>query len=478
MLLRSPIFAAGSGGRTSPPYKSIPTPIFFYKKSQPFLVFIYQEHKDKENKMKKFDSRDISYLPDYFYNIKSDLKELPKPPLNPVTRNPLHPSELEAIFPKGLIEHETTMERFIEIPEKVKEIYRQYRPSPLIYARGLKQALNTPAHILYKYEGAGPTGSHKSNTAVVQAFLAREEGIKSLSTETGAGQWGSALSSACSYFDLKLKVFMVRISHRQKPGRRILMDLFGAEVLESPSDTTESGKKFLADNADHPGSLGIAIAEAVELAAKDTGTKYSLGSVLDSVLMHQTIIGQEAEKQIQEFESQPDIVIGCVGGGSNFAGLSFPFIKNVLVDGSDMRFIAVEPELCPTLTKGKLQYDFGDSSGLTPLLYMYSLGKEFVPPPIHAGGLRYHGMAPLISKLVSQGIIESVSIPQERVFEAGKLFFKTEGILPAPESSHAIATVIDEALKLKETGQDKVILFNLSGHGFLDISAYDQGLPH
>lgn len=281
-----------------------------------------------------------------------------------------------------------------------------------------------------------------------------------------------------SYFDIELKVFMVRISHRQKPGRRILMDLSGAEVVESPSESTDSGRKFLAGNPDHPGSLGIAIAEAVELAAKKTDTKYSLGSVLDSVLMHQTVIGQEAEKQIQEFDSTPDIIIGCVGGGSNFAGLSFPFIREALEKGADTRFIAVEPELCPSLTQGKLQYDHGDSSGLTPLLYMYSLGMDFVPPPIHAGGLRYHGMAPLISQLVRQGIVESVSMPQERVFEAGKLFFKTEGILPAPESSHAIASVIDEALKLKESGQDKVILFNLSGHGFLDISAYDQKLSH
>lgn len=428
--------------------------------------------------MKKFDSRDISYLPECFYNIKSDLEELPKPPLNPVTREPLHPSDLEAIFPRGLIEHETSMERFVEIPEQVREIYSQFRPSPLIYAGGLKQYLDTPAHIFYKFEGTGPTGSHKSNTAIVQAFLAQKEEIKSLSTETGAGQWGSALSMACSYFDIELKVFMVRISHRQKPGRRILMDLSGAEVVESPSDSTESGKKFLAGNPDHPGSLGIAIAEAVELAAKETGTKYSLGSVLDSVLMHQTVIGQEAEKQIQEFDSTPDIIIGCVGGGSNFAGLSFPFIRNVLAKRANTRFIAVEPELCPTLTRGKLQYDHGDSSGLTPLLYMYSLGMDFVPPPIHAGGLRYHGMAPLISQLVKQGIVESVSVPQKRVFEAGKLFFKTEGILPAPESSHAIATVIDEALKLKEAGQEKVILFNLSGHGFLDISAYDRELSH
>jgi tryptophan synthase beta chain len=424
--------------------------------------------------MKKFDSRDISYLPHSFYNIKSDLKELPKPPLNPVSREPLHPSELEAIFPKGLIEHETTMERFVEIPEPVMEIYRQYRPSPLVYALGLKRYLDTPAHIFYKYEGTGPTGSHKSNTAVVQAFLAREEGIRSLSTETGAGQWGSALSSACSQFDIDLKVFMVRISHRQKPGRRIIMDLFGADIFESPSDTTESGKKFLAKNREHPGSLGIAIAEAVEIAAKDNGTKYSLGSVLDSVLMHQTVIGQEAEAQIQEFGSEPDIVIGCVGGGSNFAGLSFPFIRKALGNGANTRFIAVEPDLCPTLTRGKLQYDYGDSSGLTPLLYMYSLGMDFVPPPIHAGGLRYHGMAPLVSHLVNQGIVESVSISQDKVFDAGKLFFKTEGILPAPESSHAIASVIDEALKLKETGQEEVILFNLSGHGLLDISAYDR----
>jgi tryptophan synthase beta chain len=424
--------------------------------------------------MKKFDSRDLSYLPDSFYNIKSDLNGLPNPPLNPLTREPLHPSELEAIFPKSLIEHEIAMERFIPIPRPVREAFMQYRPSPLIYASGLKKYLDTPAHIFYKYEGTGPTGSHKSNTAIVQAYLAKNDGIKSLSTETGAGQWGSALSCACSQFGLDLQVFMVRISCRQKPGRRVLMDLFGASVYESPSDRTESGKKFLVSDSDHPGSLGIAIAEAVEVCLKNPEIKYSLGSVLDSVLMHQTVIGLEAEKQMVEFGFEPDIIIGCVGGGSNFAGLGFPFMEKVLTRGKNIRFVAVEPELCPTLTQGKLQYDHGDSAGLTPLLYMYSLGMDFIPPPIHAGGLRYHGMAPLISHLVNQGYIESVSFKQDKVFESGKIFLKTEGILPAPESAHAIAAVIEEALKLKEEGREKIILFNLSGHGFLDISAYDR----
>jgi tryptophan synthase beta chain len=325
--------------------------------------------------MKRFDSRNISYLPEYFYNIKADL----------VTREPLHPTDLEPLFPKSFIDQELNMEQYVKIPEPVIELFQQYRPSPLIYASGLKRYLNTPAHIFYKYEGTGPTGSHKSNTAIVQAYLAKKDGIQSLCTETGAGQWGSALSSACSHFGLGLKVFMVRISFQQKPGRKILMDLFGADVLESPSNTTESGKKFYSHDSNHPGSLGIAIAEAVEIAIKNDSIKYSLGSVLDSVLMHQTIIGQEAEMQLEEFGFYPDIVIGCVGGGSNFSGLAFPFLGKVLKQNKKTRFIAVEPELCPTLTQGVIQYDHGDSSGLTPLLYMHSLGMDFIPPPIHAG---------------------------------------------------------------------------------------------
>lgn len=424
--------------------------------------------------MKRFDSRNGDYLPEYFYNIKADLDGLPHPPLHPVTREPLHPTDLEPLFPKSFIEQELSMAQYVRIPVPVLDVFRQYRPSPLIYASGLKDHLNTPAHIFYKYEGTGPTGSHKSNTAIVQAYLAKKDGIQSLCTETGAGQWGSALSCACSNFGLGLTVFMVRISYQQKPGRKILMDLFGADVLESPSDSTESGKKFFSQDRNHPGSLGIAIAEAVEVALKNDRVKYSLGSVLDSVLMHQTVIGQEADIQLKEFGLTPDIVIGCVGGGSNFAGIAFPFLGQVLRDKKKIRFLAVEPDLCPTLTQGRLDYDHGDSSGLTPLLYMHSLGMDFIPPPIHAGGLRYHGIAPLVSHFVQKGMIDGASVPQTKVFEAGQVFLKTEGILPAPESSHAVAVVIEEALKLKEQKEEKVILFNLSGHGFLDISAYEK----
>lgn len=424
--------------------------------------------------MKRFSKRESNYLPTHFYNIKPVLPSLPKPPLNPVTKKPLNPDELSVIFPKGFIKHEISTEEFIPIPEEVLEVYRLYRPTPLIYADGLKKILNTPAEIFYKYEGVGPTGSHKSNTALVQAYFASKEGIKTLTTETGAGQWGSALSHAGSIFGVKIKVFMVRASYRQKPGRKIMMELFGAEVVDSPSNQTESGNNFYLKNPDHPGSLGIAISEAIELAIKNPDTKYSLGSVLDSVLMHQTVIGLEAEKQMEEFGVEPDIVVGCVGGGSNFAGLSFPFVRKNLREGKKIRFIAIEPEACPSITRGELRYDHGDTAGLTPLLFMHTLGKDFVPPPIHAGGLRYHGMAPLVSHLVSLGIVEARAYNQKEVFESAKLFLKAEGILPAPESAHAIKAVIDEAIKAREEGRRKVILFNLSGHGFLDISAFEK----
>jgi len=421
----------------------------------------------------RFASRKSDYLSTHFYNLKADLNELPLPPLNPGTQAPLKPEELEVIFPKGFIQHETSLERFIPIPEKIREAYALFRPTPLIYASGLRRALQTPAHIFYKYEGVSPTGSHKSNTALVQAYLAAQEGVETLTTETGAGQWGSALAHAGSIFGVKVRVFMVRVSFRQKPGRRILMELFGASVVESPSQITESGKRYYALDPDHPGSLGIAISEAVELAATNENIKYSLGSVLDSVLMHQTIIGQEAEKQMEELGAEPEVVIGCVGGGSNFSGLAFPFVRRRLKSGRNIRFIAVEPEACPTLTKGELRYDHGDTAGLTPLLHMYTLGKDFVPPPIHAGGLRYHGMAPLVSYLAKLGIVEPKAYSQERIFEAARLFLNAEGILAAPESAHAIAATIDEALKAKEDKRETVILFNLSGHGFLDLSAFD-----
>lgn len=423
--------------------------------------------------MQRYASRNLDYLPHHFYNLKADLKELPPPPLNPATGQPLKPEELEPVFPKGFIAQEISFERYVSIPDEVREIYATFRPTPLIYAQKLVKELATPARIFYKYEGVGPTGSHKSNTALMQAYLASKEGIETLTTETGAGQWGSALAHAGSLFGVKIKVFMVRASYRQKPGRRIMMELFGAEVAESPSPQTESGRRFYAENPDHPGSLGIAISEAVELAVKNGRTKYSLGSVLDSVLMHQSIIGLEAEAQMRELGAFPDVVIGCVGGGSNFAGLAFPFVRYRL-EGQTIDFIAVEPEACPSLTRGELRYDHGDTAGLTPLLFMHTLGMNFVPPPIHAGGLRYHGMAPLVSHLVKLGIVEPRAYSQDKVFEAARFFLKTEGILPAPESSHAIAAVIDEALKAKEEGKEKVILFNLSGHGFLDISAFDR----
>lgn len=422
--------------------------------------------------MKRFASRNFDYLPTHSYNLKADLPELPRPPLNPATREPLPPNALEVIFPKGFVAHEISMERAVPIPKEVLDAFSVFRPTPLVYATKLKEELETPAHIFYKYEGVGPAGSHKSNTALVQAYLAAKEGVHTLTTETGAGQWGSALAHAGSIFGVDVRVFMVRVSYRQKPGRRILMELFGAKVVESPSELTDSGKRFFAENPEHPGSLGIAISEAVEIAAKNENIRYSLGSVLDSVLMHQTVIGLEAEEQMKELAAEPDLVVGCVGGGSNFSGLAFPFIGKAIKEKKSMRFIAVEPEACPSLTKGELRYDHGDTAGLTPLLYMYTLGMDFVPPPIHAGGLRYHGMAPLVSHLVKMGVVEPVAYSQEKVFQAAEFFLKTEGILPALESAHAIAAVIDEALKAKEEKKEKVILFNLSGHGFLDINAF------
>ncbi len=424
--------------------------------------------------MKRYDSREMGYLPEYFYNIKADLPELPPPPLNPLTLQPLQPEELESVFCRGFIQQEISTERFIRIPATVLEAYARYRPTPLIYASGLRKYLDTPARIFYKYEGVGPAGSHKTNTALMQAYLASQEGIETLTTETGAGQWGSALAYACSQFGLRARVFMVRSSFRQKPGRRIMIQLSGGQVVESPGPTTSSGRKYYQENPEHPGSLGIAISEAVEAAVSQPATRYSLGSVLDAVLLHQTVIGLEAGRQCQEFGVEPELVIGCVGGGSNFAGLSFPFMANKLQGKNGQRFIAVEPEACPSLTAGQLQYDHGDSVGLTPLLYMHSLGRDFVPPPIHAGGLRYHGMAPLVSHLVKMGLVEARAYSQKQVFTAAEIFLKTEGILPAPESSHAIAAVIDEALAAKKSRTEINILFNLSGHGFLDINAYDQ----
>jgi tryptophan synthase beta chain len=423
--------------------------------------------------MKRYASRSEEILPNQYYNLKADLMEKPKPPLNPGTRQPIGPEDLSPIFPMGFIRHEAALERFIPIPGPVLEAYASFRPTPLVYASELRKHLQSPAHILYKYEGVGPTGSHKSNTAIPQAYLAAQEGIRTMTTETGAGQWGSALAQAGSLFDVEIKVFMVRISYRQKPGRRIMMELFGSSVVESPSPLTEAGSRFYSQDPDHPGSLGIAISEAVEMAARDESVKYSLGSVLDSVLMHQSVIGLEAKAQVKELGLEPDVVIGCVGGGSNFSGLAFPFIPQKIEGKPNLRFVAVEPEACPTLTKGNLRYDHGDSVGLTPLLHMFTLGMDFVPPPIHAGGLRYHGMAPLVSHLVDTGMVEARAYPQDKVFTAARTFLQTEGILPAPESSHAVAAAIDEAILAKQENKEKVILFNLSGHGFLDINAYE-----
>ncbi|MCR4410643.1 MAG: TrpB-like pyridoxal phosphate-dependent enzyme [Candidatus Saccharicenans sp.] len=423
--------------------------------------------------MKRYDSRVMDYLPEYFYNLKADLPELPPPPLNPLSQKPLRPEELEPVFCRGFIQQEISLERYIPIPGRVLEAYARYRPTPLVYASGLRKYLDTPARIFYKYEGVGPAGSHKTNTALMQAYLASQEGIETLTTETGAGQWGSALAYACSQFGLQARVFMVRSSYRQKPGRRIMIQLFGGQVVESPGPETASGRKYYQENPDHPGSLGIAISEAVEAAVSQPATRYSLGSVLDAVLLHQTVIGLEAVKQCREFGVEPDLVVGCVGGGSNFAGLSFPFMAKNLQGKNGQRFIAVEPEACPSLTAGQLRYDHGDSVGLTPLLYMHSLGKDFVPPPIHAGGLRYHGMAPLVSHLVKLGLVEARAYSQKQVFTAAEIFLKTEGILPAPESAHAIAAVMDEALQARKSKKEVNILFNLSGHGFLDINAYE-----
>lgn len=388
----------------------------------------------------------------------------------------IDPSKLKAIFPEELIKQEMTTEAFVPIPEEVLEFYKQYRPTPLIRAKRLEKILDTPAKIFYKYEGATPSGSHKLNTAIPQAYYNKKEGIKRLATETGAGQWGSALAIACNFFGLDCTVYMVKVSYNQKPYRRILMETFGAKVIPSPSELTEAGRKILAQDPNSPGSLGIAISEAVEDAATHPDTNYSLGSVLNHVILHQTIIGEEAKLQMEKIDEYPDIVIGCCGGGSNFAGISFPFLRDKLRNGRNVRAIAVEPAACPTLTKGKYTYDFGDVAGLTPLLKMYTVGSQFVPPSIHAGGLRYHGDSPIVSRLYKDGIIEARAYKQREVFEAAILFARSEGIIPAPESAHAIKAAIDEAIKAREEGVRKTILISLSGHGNFDLAAYDDYL--
>ena len=417
-----------------------------------------------------------SDIPKQWYNLNADFPEPLPPPLHPGTKEPMPPAALEAIFPKNLIEQEISGAPWIEIPKPVREIYALWRPTPLLRAVRLEKALNTPAHIYYKYEGASPAGSHKVNTSVAQAFYNKEAGTKRLATETGAGQWGSSLAFACSLFGLECNVYMVKVSYDHKPYRRMLMHTWGATVHASPSDQTEYGRKLLAQDPHQPDSLGIAISEAIEDTVKTPNTKYSLGSVLNHVCHHQTVIGEETIKQMEQAGEDPDVIFGCCGGGSNFAGLTFPFLRKKIKEGKKYRVVGVEPSACPTLTEGELRYDFGDTAETTPLLKMYTLGHNFIPPSIHAGGLRYHGMAPMVSHALKLGLIEAEAYHQTKVFEAAVQFARTEGIVPAPESSHAIAAVIKEAVKCREEGKKRVLLFNLSGHGLLDLSAYESYL--
>ncbi|MCB0165835.1 MAG: TrpB-like pyridoxal phosphate-dependent enzyme [Anaerolineae bacterium] len=411
-------------------------------------------------------------IPKAWYNIQADLPEPLAPPLHPGTHQPIGPDDLAPLFPMALIMQEVSTEREIEIPTAVRDVYRQWRPSPLFRARRLEKALDTPARIYYKYEGVSPAGSHKPNTSVPQAYYNKQEGVKRLTTETGAGQWGSALAMACAFFGLECKVFMVKVSYQQKPYRRGLIEAYGAEVIASPSTETQAGRAILAENPNSTGSLGIAISEAVELAAQDPEAKYSLGSVLNHVLMHQTVIGLESLEQFDMAGDYPDVIVGCTGGGSNFAGLAFPFIGRKLRGEADVRVVAVEPAACPSLTKGRFAYDFGDTGHLTPLVKMHTLGSTFVPPGFHAGGLRYHGMGPLVSHLLDLGQIEATAYDQLETFAAGVQFTRAEGIIPAPEANHAVAGAIKEALRCKEEGKSEAIFFNLCGHGHFDMQAY------
>ncbi|MCG6551044.1 MAG: TrpB-like pyridoxal phosphate-dependent enzyme [Candidatus Magnetominusculus sp. LBB02] len=414
------------------------------------------------------DEKDI---PTQWYNIMADMPTLPKPPLHPATHKPVGPDDLAAIFPMALIEQEVTQERWIKIPDEVLDVYALWRPTPLYRAHRLEKALATPAKIYYKYEGVSPAGSHKTNTSIPQAFYNKQAGIRRIATETGAGQWGAAMSLAGAFFGLEVTVYMVKVSYNQKPYRRISMETWGASVHSSPSNLTNSGRAILEKDPDSPGSLGIAISEAVEDAATHSDTNYALGSVLNHVLLHQTVIGLELKKQLEIAGDYPDIIIASCGGGSNLGGVSFPFLYDK-IHGKNVRVIAVEPQSCPTLTKGEFRYDFGDTAGLTPLLMMYTLGHDFVPPGIHAGGLRYHADSSLVSQLTHDGLIEARAYHQTEVFSAALLFSKSEGIIPAPESSHAIKCAIDEALLAKEEGKERTIVFNLSGHGYLDLAAY------
>ena len=414
-----------------------------------------------------------SDIPDQWYNLLADFPEPLPPPLHPGTKQPMPPDALAAIFPENLVQQEMCPDRWVPVPEEVREIYALWRPTPLLRAVRLEKALQTPAHIYYKNEGVSPAGSHKPNTAVPQAYYNKIAGTRRLATETGAGQWGSSLALACQLFGLECNIYMVKVSYHQKPYRRLLMHTWGATVHASPSSQTEYGRKLLRDDPECQGSLGIAISEAIEDTVKHPQTKYSLGSVLNHVCLHQTVIGQEAIKQMELAGEEPDTIIACCGGGSNFAGLAFPFIRGKITDRKKYRIVAVEPTACPSLTKGKLRYDFGDTAQTTPLLMMHTLGHDFMPPSIHAGGLRDHGMAPMVSHALKLGLIEAEAYHQTKIFEAGTLFARTEGIVPAPESAHAIAAVVAEANRARETGQKQVILFNLSGHGLLDLGAYE-----
>lgn len=411
-------------------------------------------------------------IPEKWYNVQADMPNPTLPPLHPGTLQPIGPEDLAPLFPMELIKQEVSQERWVDIPEEVQEIYKMWRPTPLVRAYGFEKMLDTPAKIYFKYEGNSPSGSHKPNTAVPQAYYNMKEGVKKLTTETGAGQWGSALSFACNLFNLVCEVYMVKISYDQKPYRKLLMNTWGAEVIPSPSNKTNAGRTILAADPNSPGSLGIAISEAVEMAAMDDKTKYSLGSVLNHVLMHQTIIGLEAVKQFEKAGDFPEIVIAPFGGGSNFAGIAFPFLRYKLAEGKNVRCIAAEPASCPKLTKGQFRYDFGDTIGMTPLIPMYTLGHNFVPAPIHAGGLRYHGAGAIVSQLLKDKLIEAQAFHQLECFDAGVKFAKAEGILPAPEATHALASVVREAQRCKEEGISKTILFNLCGHGYFDMSAY------
>jgi tryptophan synthase beta chain len=415
-------------------------------------------------------------MPEHWYNIAADMPNKPLPPLNPATREPIGPEALAPLFPMELIKQEVSTEKWIEIPDEVRNLYTLWRPTPLYRARSLEKMLDTPAKIYYKYEGVSPSGSHKPNTAIAQAYYNKQEGVKRITTETGAGQWGSALSFACRHFGIECEVYMVKISYNQKPYRKLMMNTWGANVIASPSEFTQAGRQILAKNPDSPGSLGIAISEAVERAAMDEQTKYSLGSVLNHVLMHQTVIGQEALKQMEKVGDMPDVVVAPFGGGSNFAGIAFPFLRLNFEEGKNIRCVASEPASCPKLTKGVFRYDFGDTVGMTPLLPMFTLGHNFVPAPIHAGGLRYHGAGVMVSQLLKDKLIEARSHHQLECFEAGIKFAQAEGIIPAPEANHAIATVIAEAEEAKKEGKSRTILFNLCGHGNFDMAAYENYL--